>query len=399
MDSRPYLPDFLIHHPVDKMLFLAGPRQVGKTTLAKAVLTKYPGVYLNYDIPADRKKLKNETDLLSNHRLEFKKPTIIFDEIHKMTRFKNFLKGFFDENQHSARIWVTGSGRLDLYQKGGDSLLGRYFLYHLHPFTISELRQVRLESPERSWDNLKTSKSGPFNYESLLNFGGFPEPYTKHDASFYRRWSETRKQRILREDIRDLTRIQDIDRLESLVELLPSKVGSLLSINSIREDLEVAFETAESWLTVLERVYYIYFIKPYSKKITRGIRKEKKIYFWDWATLTDPGIRFENFVVSHFKRAVDYWNDFGLAKAELFFIRDKEKREVDLLLTVEGKPFCLIEIKLSDKDPSPNLIRFGKAIGCYRFLQVVNLPNTKQLVRAGGQEILIASPDIVFSAF
>jgi predicted AAA+ superfamily ATPase len=399
MDSRPYLPDFLIHHPVDKMLFLAGPRQVGKTTLAKAVLTKYPGVYLNYDIPADRKKLKNETDLLSNHRLEFKKPTIIFDEIHKMTRFKNFLKGFFDENQHSARIWVTGSGRLDLYQKGGDSLLGRYFLYHLHPFTISELRQVRLESPEKSWDNLKTSKLGPFNYESLLKFGGFPEPYTKHDASFYRRWSETRKQRILREDIRDLTRIQDIDRLESLVELLPSKVGSLLSINSIREDLEVAFETAESWLTVLERVYYIYFIKPYSKKITRGIRKEKKIYFWDWATLTDPGIRFENFVVSHFKRAVDYWNDFGLAKAELFFIRDKEKREVDLLLTVEGKPFCLIEIKLSDKDPSPNLIRFGKAIGCYRFLQVVNLPNTKQLVRSGGQEILIASPDIVFSAF
>ncbi len=399
MDSRPYLPDFLIHHPVDKMLFLAGPRQVGKTTLAKAVLTKYPGVYLNYDIPADRKKLKNETDLLSNHRLEFKKPTIIFDEIHKMNRFKNFLKGFFDENQHSARIWVTGSGRLDLYQKGGDSLLGRYFLYHLHPFTISELRQVRLESPERSWDNLKTSKSGPFNYESLLRFGGFPEPYTKHDASFYRRWSETRKQRILREDIRDLTRIQDIDRLESLVELLPSKVGSLLSINSIREDLEVAFETAESWLTVLERVYYIYFIKPYSKKITRGIRKEKKIYFWDWATLTDPGIRFENFVVSHFKRAVDYWNDFGLAKTELFFIRDKEKREVDLLLTVEGKPFCLIEIKLSDKDPSPNLIRFGKAIGCYRFLQVVNLPNTKQLVRSGGQEILIASPDIVFSAF
>ncbi|MCZ8156868.1 MAG: ATP-binding protein [Leptospira sp.] len=399
MDSRPYLPDFLIHHPVDKMLFLAGPRQVGKTTLAKAVLTKYPGVYLNYDIPADRKKLKNERDLLSNQRLEFKKPTIIFDEIHKMTRFKNFLKGFFDENQHSARIWVTGSGRLDLYQKGGDSLLGRYFLYHLHPFTISELRQVRLESPERSWDNLKTSKSGPFNYESLLKFGGFPEPYTKHDASFYRRWSETRKQRILREDIRDLTRIQDIDRLESLVELLPSKVGSLLSINSIREDLEVAFETAESWLTVLERVYYIYFIKPYSKKITRGIRKEKKIYFWDWATLTDPGIRFENFVVSHFKRAVDYWNDFGLAKAELFFIRDKEKREVDLLLTVEGKPFCLIEIKLSDKDPSPNLIRFGKAIGCNQFLQVVNLPNTKQLVRTGGQEILIASPDIVFSAF
>lgn len=200
---------------------------------------------------------------------------------------------------------MTGSGRLDLYQKGGDSLLGRYFLYHIHPFTISDVQETKtvslsefLEKILKDLNKAKTSNS----YQDLLEFGGFPEPYLKKDKSFYNRWIKTRKQRLIFEDIRDLTRIQDLNRLEQLVDILPSRVGSPLSINSLREDIGVAFETIDSWIQALEKIYYIYTIAPYSKKIARAIRKEKKLYFWDWSEIKDPGIRFENFIVSHWKK-------------------------------------------------------------------------------------------------
>lgn len=396
MNRKVLLDSLLQMHPAEKMLFLAGPRQVGKTTLAKNALAIHPGLYFNYDIPLDRRKILREIDLLSDVRGKLKKPFVVFEEIHKMTKFKAFLKGFFDANQNDARIWVTGSGRLDLYQRGGDSLVGRYFLYHLHPLTISELRNKQVLPPKSFWEKIQKFENSQFSYLDLLEFGGFPEPYFKNEKSFYRRWRDSRKHRLIQEDIRDLTRIQYLDRLEQLVDLLPTKVGSPLSLNSLREDLSVSFETIDLWIKTLERVYYIYSLSPYAKNITRALRKEKKMYLWDWSQVTDPAAKFENFVVSHWKRTIDYWNDFGVCTADLLYIRDKEKREVDLVVVVDKKPFLLIEIKLSDPTPSPNLLRFGESIGCKNFLQIINVPNTFKIVQASKTRTLIASPEMVF---
>ena len=395
----PYLIDKF--HPVEKMVFLAGPRQVGKTTIANSFLESLGdgGIYLNYDIPKDRKLILSETDLLANYRKPAKRPMIVFDEIHKMVKFKAFLKGFYDENKNDSRIWVTGSGRLDLFQKGGDSLLGRYFLYHLHPFSIGELLGKELIEPEDFWNQFINSDSVKFDYSALFEFGGFPEPFIKQEKSFHRRWITSRRERIIREDIRDLTRIQDIDRLEKLVELLPFKIGSPLSVNSLREDLGVAFETIESWLETLLRVYYIYFLKPFSSKINRAIRKERKLYFWDWSTIPDMSAKFENFVVSQFLKACHAWNDFGIAEAELNYIRDKEKRELDIVLLINKKPFLLAEVKLSDTEPSPHLFRFSEATGCKRLVQIVNIPNTKKIVKKNGQLVYVVSPENIFHLF
>jgi uncharacterized protein len=399
MERRFFTESLLQDHPKEKMLFLAGPRQVGKTTLAQTVLNQMIGLYLNNDIQSHRKKIREGLDLLADLRVQSNFPMIVFDEIHKLNKFKSYLKGFYDENRGSARIWVTGSGRLDLYQKGGDSLLGRYFLYHIHPFTISDVQKTKTvslsEFLEKILKDLNKSKIS-ISYQDLLEFGGFPEPLIKKDKSFYQRWIKTRKQRLIFEDIRDLTRIQDLNRLEQLVDILPSRVGSPLSINSLREDIGVAFETIDSWIQALEKVYYIYTIAPYSKKITRAIRKEKKLYFWDWSEIKDPGTRFENFIVSHWKKTIDYWNDFGISNAEMHYIRDKEKREIDLVISINKKPELLIEIKSSDLQPSPHLFRFGDAIGCKNFLQIVNIPDTHRIVKVSGRTVVVASPDIVF---
>ncbi len=386
---------------MDKMVFLAGPRQVGKTTIAQSYLSlqKNGGVYLNYDIPTHRKLITSGVDLLAEIRKPKKSPLIVFDEIHKMAKFKAFLKGFYDENKNDCKIWVTGSGRLDLFQKGGDSLLGRYFLYHLHPFSIGEISKAKLTEPEKFWKNFTESDTKKSNYSTLLEFGGFPEPFFRQDKSFHRRWIVSRKERITREDIRDLTRIQDIDRLEKLVELLHYKIGSPLSVNSLREDLQVSFETIESWLETLVRVYYVYFLKPFSNKINRAIRKERKLYFWDWSTITDPSAKFENFSVSHFFKACDRWNDFGIATAELCYIRDKEKREVDILLLVNKKPFLLAEIKQRDTEVSPHLLRFAEMIGCDKLVQIVNIPGTKKCIKRNGRLIYVVSPENIFSYF
>ena len=388
-------------HPVEKMVFLAGPRQVGKTTIAQSLLSSLPdgGMYLNYDIPAHRRLIISGNDLLSDLRKPKKRPMVVFDEIHKMAKFKAFLKGFYDENKNDSRIWVTGSGRLDLFQKGGDSLLGRYFLYHLHPFSIGELTKQKLIEPETCWKNFEDSNTKNFDYKSLLDFGGFPEPLFKGEKSFHKRWITSRKDRITREDIRDLTRIQDLDRLEKLIDLLQFKIGSPLSVNSLREDLSVAFETIEAWLETLARVYYIYFLKPFSNKINRAIRKERKMYFWDLSTISDPGAKFENFVVSHFQKACNAWNDFGISEAELCYSRDKEKREVDIVLLIDKKPFLLAEVKLSDTDPSPHLLRFSEATGCKRLVQIVNIPKTKKTFKKDGKLIYIVSPENLFPFF
>lgn len=260
-------------HPPEKMVFLAGPRQVGKTTLVKQILKTWrdKGAYFNWDISSHRRRILSDEDLLAEWRRPAKRPMIIFDELHKMRRFKSWLKGFYDEYKDDAAVWVTGSGRLDLYRKGGESLLGRYFLYRMHPLSLGEIQKLTTESsltePDKGWETFSYGEIKNENTESLLNLGGFPEPYLKQEKTFHKRWLRSRRERITHEDVRDLTRIEDVDRLEYLVRLLNPRISSPLSLNSLREDLDVAFETVRGWIATLERLYYIYGVKPYSHRL------------------------------------------------------------------------------------------------------------------------------------
>jgi uncharacterized protein len=385
-------------HPPEKMLFLAGPRQVGKTTLAMHALKGHAdgGVYLNWDVPADRRRILAAEDLLADVRKPTATPMVVFDELHKLRRFKAWLKGFYDAHRDECRIWVTGSGRLDLYQRGGDSLLGRYFLYRLHPLSLGEIqsgsRTAESIDPDLAW---RTFEEGPVlgggELQRLLRFGGFPEPYLRQQVSFHRRWITARRARVTHEDIRDLTRIDDLDRLEFLVSLLNPRVGAPLSVNSLREHLEVAFETVRRWIMALERVYYVFALRPYARKLQRSLRREAKYYYWDWSEVEGEAGRFENLVVSHLLKACHVWSDLGHGDFHLWYLRDKEKREVDALVTRDGKPWCLVEAKRSETAVWPPLVRFGEKLACPRLVQLVEKDGVRKRIRINGRVVHVAS--------
>ena len=378
-------------HSSEKMLLLPGPRQVGKTTLSKMALEIWPdnGLYLNWDIANHRRQILSGEDLLADWRRADKRPMIVFDELHKMRRFKSWLKGFYDEFKDESAVWVTGSGRLDLYQKGGDSLLGRYFLYRMHPISIGELHPLNINEeiidPDEGWQILIGGDLECADIEPLLKFGGFPEPFLKQNKSFHTKWIRSRRELVTHEDVRDLTRIEDVDRLEHLVFLLNPRVGSPLSINSLRGDLSVAFETIRGWIQTLERLYYIYGVPPYSHRLQRAIRREHKFYFWDWSEINDEPARFENFVMSHLLKACHTWSDFGLGEFKLWFIRDREKREVDALVTRNHEPWLLVEVKQNDRDISKPLLRFADLLNCRKVVQVVRAGDIYRQVKIGRQ--------------
>ena len=354
-----YLSDALTRFADDKFVFLTGPRQSGKTTQAKAWLARHKGHYFNWDIAKDREAVRKlfSTNVAPAAHL-------VLDEVHKHPRWKRNLKGLYDGLHEAISVVVTGSARLDVYQRGGDSLLGRYEHLRLHPFTIGELvRSAGEVAPEPPADwlavNVK-STAAPKIWERLRRFSGFPEPYTKANALHHQRWSLRRRELVLREDVRDLSQVKHIDLIEDLAALLPSRVGAPLSINGLREELQVAFDTVKAWLEILDRLYYCFRLKPYSKKIARSLTKETKLYLWDWTGIDEPGARFENMVASHLLKSVHYWRDLGYGEYDLSYFRDREKREVDFIITLRGAPVAAIECKLTDTQLSPGLIRFGE---------------------------------------
>ncbi|MBF0502941.1 MAG: ATP-binding protein [Candidatus Riflebacteria bacterium] len=358
-----------------KMAFISGPRQVGKTTLAKTISEQFQqSRYFNWDIPGHQTELLKDPTFFEKDRRHFSKEfLVIFDEIHKYRRWKNYLKGTFDQFHDEMSFLVTGSGRLDLFQKGGDSLLGRYFNLPLFPLTVGEL-QEHTNSWEEFYRYLQTPGDLPMfsNYESLYQFGGFPEPLQRAKRSFYLRWSEERRKLLIREDIRDATAIRQISGVEMLARLLPERIGSPLSLNALREDLQVAFDTVKDWLAVLEQFYILFQVSPYSKSVKRAIRKETKAYFYDWAELENEAARFENLLALHLKKAVSLWRATGQAEVSLHYVRDLEKREVDFLIAEKNKPVCLIECKLHDQNLSKSLYHFQSALHVPVAFQVVH---------------------------
>jgi predicted AAA+ superfamily ATPase len=398
--DRALLQHLKTYHPSDKMILLPGPRQVGKTTLSKMALKAWSdqGVYLNWDISNHRKQILGGEDLLADWRRPKKRPMIIFDELHKMRHFKSWLKGFYDQYGDEVAIWVTGSGRLDLYQKAGDSLLGRYFLYRMHPLSLGEIRgvedEVILADPEGRWNLFAEGNLKNEDIEPLLTFGGFPEPYLKQSKTFHTRWIRSRRELITHQDVRDLTRIEDVDRLEHLVRLLNPRIGSPLSINALKTDLGVAFETVRGWIRILERLYYLYSVPPYSRRLQRAIKREQKYYFYDWSEVRQASARFENFVVSHLLKACHTWTDFGLGDFKLWYVRDREKREVDALITRDDSPWILAEVKMNDTSVSKSLRRFTELLKCRNVVQVVKPENIYRQVKIDSQIYNVVSAGI-----
>lgn len=305
-----------------KMAFVAGPRQVGKTTLALG-LPRAREAYLNWDVPAHRDRiLRGE---LPPGRLW------IFDEIHKYRRWRNYLKGLYDGRPRGQRILVTGSGRLDLYRFGGDSLQGRYHLLRLHPFSAAELGMSR-----------------PAELMDLLRLGGFPEPFLGGSETQAKRWSREHRSLLVREDIVALERIQDLGHLELMMLRLPELVGSPLSVNALREDLQVSHKAVESWIGALERLYAVFRLAPFGAPRIRAVKKEQKHYHLDWTVVPGEAARFENLVACHLLKWVHFEQDTKGRELELRYFRDIAGREVDFVVVEGRQPRLLVECKWGD---------------------------------------------------
>lgn len=364
-----------------QMAFLTGPRQVGKTTLARPFLRSViPGVnYLNWDVAVHRKWLTTQL-FAGKQRLDNAEQSIVvFDEIHKYLRWKNALKGLFDTSEPNTHWITTGSAMLNVYRRGQDSLLGRHFTYHLAPFSVAELAMGNRSVPVLA--GLMKMSFGPPASEStdalatLTNYGGFPEPLFRTDQSFLVRWRRSRLDRLINQDLATTEMLRQLPLVEQLMFLLPERVGSPLSLNSLREDLEVHFATVRHWMELLERVYYGFYLRPYSQRRGRLLKKEAKWYLWDWTEIDDHAIRFENLMAVHLRKYVDYINDLGIGELSLHYVRDKEKREVDFLLCERHNPRLLIECKYADRTVSPHLHHFARLLGIPLALQVVGSGN------------------------
>lgn len=353
-----------------QMAFVCGPRQVGKTTIAKALMkVDKQALYRNWDIPEDRLRIVSHTfaSLLEGLTISpATHPFLVMDEIHKYSDWKNYVKGLYDLYQDNMNILVTGSARLNIYKKGGDSLMGRYFLYRVHPISANETadRTLNLFNVPKIIDQDKI--------KHLLDFGGFPEPFTKGDNRFLNRWHHLRHQQLIYEDIRSLEAIQNLAQLDLLATIITNQVGQLVNYTNLASKVRVSVPTIQRWLSVLDQVYYCYLITPWTNNIARSLLKEPKVYLWDWSLVPDIGQRHENFVANHLLKSVHFWSDIGLGVFEMNFIRTKDQEEVDFLIVRDGKPWMLVEVKSSSNTSlSKSLQNYKKILKCPLAFQVV----------------------------
>lgn len=340
-----------------KMVFIGGPRQVGKTTLAISLIKNYKDgslAYLNWD-----NELSRKTILRSDWPKD--EPLIVFDEIHKRKNWQSLVKGIWDTWKNTQKFIVTGSARLDIFRKGGDSMLGRYHYYRIHPYTLPELG-INSE-----------------NLKALMLYGGFPEPLIERNETELRRWHLQRISKIVRIDLRDLENVSDLDKVELLAESLQSKVGSLFSYKSLAEDLETSDKTIKRWVQILDSLYYCYLISPYGSTKIKALKKTQKLYLWDWSQIENESARFENMVASHLLKLCDYWQDVLGYRTELRYIRDETGKECDFIVLKDRKPVFAVECKLNSTDISPSLLYFKSKINIPKWYQV-NLNNKNRIV-------------------
>jgi predicted AAA+ superfamily ATPase len=333
-----------------KMVFIGGPRQVGKTTMSLEFLSpksiKNPA-YLNWDAAVDRAKI-------IKNRLPLEHSTLVFDEIHKYKNWRNLMKGLFDKYHDDHRFIVTGSARLDFFRKGGDSLLGRYRYFRLHPFSITEFKK----SP--------TAR----DLETLMKFGGFPESLFGQNEREHRLWQKERMNRVIHEDLRDLENVKEVSQILMLAEALPERVGSPLSLKSLAEDLDVSQPTVDRWVRHLSNLYYCFTILPFGAPKIRAVKKLAKVYLWDWSVVPERGFKFENLVASHLLKFCHYLEDTAGHTMELRYLRDTDLREIDFVVLKDKKPLFAVECKTGEKALSPHIHYFQQRTKIPAFYQV-----------------------------
>jgi uncharacterized protein len=345
-----YLTEHILKDLSQKMVFLSGPRQSGKSYLSKHLIAGN-FEYLNWDIRKHKK-------IITNCEWDKDKKLIILDELHKYKSWKNFLKGVFDEYQNKPPILVTGSAKLDTFRKSGDALTGRFFHYRLHPIDIAEAHQFFNHK-----DPLKTAKL-------LLNSGGFPEAFLNPKNA--ERVRQDRFDLVLQEDLRDLSKTNSIQGIGHLIELLRDRVESTINFESLSSELGVSAPTVKKWIEILERLYVIFRVPPYSYRLSNSLKKESKYYFYDCAAATNgDGARLENLVACALLKYCHYKRDTEGKDYQLFYYRDKQKREVDFLVAERTKPKLSIEVKTSDATISPSLNYLKEKINPEKSLQLV----------------------------
>ena len=352
----------LVEHLADhrQMAFVSGPRQVGKTTTCR----QRADACLNWDDVDDRELIlagpRSLIERLGLDRLTGAAPVVLFDELHKFPRWKQFLKGFFDTYADRMRIAVTGSARLDVYRRGGDSLMGRYLPYRMHPFSVAETITQELPDTARIVRPPRPVDAGDF--DALWRHGGYPEPFLKRDPRFSRRWQSLRFEQLVREEVRDLARVQQLDQLEVMVRLLADRSAQQLVYGNLARQVRVAVDTVRRWVAALCDLHLGFLVRPWFRNVSRSLRKEPKWYLRDWASIGDAGQRAETFVACHLLKAVEGWNDMGLGAFELGYLRDKEKREVDFLVARDGEPWFLAETKRRDESMSRSLRHYQERL-------------------------------------
>ena len=360
------------HYDMNRqMAFVSGPRQVGKTWVCRSL----GEAYFNWDNSDDRRTLlrgpASLAETLGLDRLRSQPPIVVLDELHKFARWKTLLKGFFDTYGDRARLLVTGSSRLDIFRRGGDSLMGRYLLYRMHPWSVGECLRTQLPKSEIH----PPAELAAADWEALWEHGGFPEPFLRRQARFSRRWRSLRQAQLTREDLREVAAVRDLGTIETLTELLAERSAQQLIYSNLASQIQVSIDTVKRWIDLLARMHYGFLVRPWFANVAKALRKEPKWFLRDWSGLTDDGARAETFVACHLLKAVEMWTDLGFGDFELRYLRDKMKREVDFLVVKDRKPWFLVEVKLADTALSPSLAHFQKQIGApHAFQAVIQLP-------------------------
>ena len=370
METRPRLYSTLLKDHFSKhrqMAFVSGPRQVGKTTCCRTVGTQY----LSWDTDEDRRNIllgqRHLAEALNLSGATEKMPVIVFDELHKYAKWKSFLKGFFDTYEERVRIAVTGSSRLDVYRRGSDSLMGRYFLFRMHPWSVAEA--VATDIPTNI-----IRQQRPINdadWTALNEHGGFPEPFLKRDAGFTRRWRLRRNDQLSKEDLRDITKVESLGTLEVLMVLLAENSSQQLVYSNFAAQLNVTPQTVKRWVDLLNRLHYGFSVAPWYKNVERALRKEPKWYLRDWSGIANEGARAETLVACHLLKAVEGWTDLGFGQFELRYIRTTTQEEVDFLIVRDRKPWVLVEVKKDKTSISKHLFGFHAELKTEHAFQVV----------------------------
>lgn len=370
MSNRPRFYDALLRDHLARhrqMALVSGPRQVGKTTACRAVAD----AYLNWDNMDERRLLLKGPAAIATavglDRLRARPPVAVIDELHKHSKWKGLLKGLFDTYGDRAKWIVTGSSRLDVFRRGGDSLMGRYLLYRVHPWSVAECLRPEITEkairPPREIDE--------DDWRALVVHGGFPEPFLKRDPRFTNRWRSLRHEQLSKEDLRDVTRVQELGAIEVLMRVLEERSAQQLVYSNLATEIGVAVDTIRRWIDLLGRLHLGFLVRPWFRNVTKSLRKEPKWFLRDWSGIADEGARAETLVACHLLKATEGWTDLGLGHYELRYLRDKLKREVDFVVVRDGKPWFLVEVKKADVNLSPALAHFQAQTGAEHAFQVV----------------------------